>query len=94
MKILIVCFTNIIIVVNPLMLCGRFYHKSLDRSISNSRECLVSFSIKIFPVFNANSVDPDQMPCSAMSDLGLHCLPVYKWVNWHLVFLIFAFIRG
>ena len=24
----------------------------------------------------ANSADPDQMPCSAASDLGLHCLPV------------------
>ena len=24
----------------------------------------------------ANSGDPDQMPCSAASDLGLHCLPV------------------
>ena len=23
----------------------------------------------------ANSKDPDQMPCSAVSDLGLHCLP-------------------
>ena len=22
----------------------------------------------------ANRVDPDQMPCSAASDLGLHCL--------------------
>ena len=28
------------------------------------------------PVFNANSVDPDQMPRSAASDLGLHCLPM------------------
>ena len=24
----------------------------------------------------ANSEDPDQMPCSAVSDLGLHCLPI------------------
>ena len=24
----------------------------------------------------ANSGDPDQMLCSATSDLGLHCLPV------------------
>ena len=28
------------------------------------------------PVFNANSVDLDQTPCSAASDLGLHCLPI------------------
>ena len=27
-------------------------------------------------VLNANSVDPDQMPHSAASDLGLHCLPM------------------
>ena len=40
------------------------------------------------PVVNANSVDPDQTPRSAASDLGLHCLPMshlwdarYKWVN-------------
>ena len=24
----------------------------------------------------ANSGDPYQMPCSAASDLGLHCLPI------------------
>ena len=24
----------------------------------------------------ANSGEPDQMPCSVASDLGLHCLPV------------------
>ena len=36
----------------------------------------------------ANSGDPDQMPHSAASDLGLHCLPVIllpvsrlQWVN-------------
>ena len=28
------------------------------------------------PVLNANSVDPDQIPHSAASDLGLHCLPI------------------
>ena len=28
------------------------------------------------PVFNANSVEPDQMPCSVASDLDLHCLPI------------------
>ena len=37
---------------------------------------------------NANSVDPDQTPCSAASDLGLHFLPMsllfdarLKWVK-------------
>ena len=28
------------------------------------------------PEFNANSVDPDQAPRSAASDLGLHSLPM------------------
>ena len=28
------------------------------------------------PIFNANSVDPDQTLHSAASDLGLHCLPM------------------
>ena len=28
----------------------------------------------------ANSEDPDRTPCSAASDLGLHCLPMsQKW---------------
>ena len=38
------------------------------------------------PVFNVNSSDPAQMPCSAASELGLHCLSHLwdaglKWVN-------------
>ena len=42
------------------------------------------------PVFNANSLDHDQMPRSSASDLGLHYLPMpllcfnstlSKWVN-------------
>ena len=28
------------------------------------------------PVSNADIVDPDQMMCSATSDLGLQCFPV------------------
>ena len=27
-------------------------------------------------VFNANSIDPDQTPQNAASDLSLHCLPI------------------
>ena len=34
----------------------------------------------------ANSGDPDQMPYSAASDLGLHCLPINLlrvfWLQW------------
>ena len=33
------------------------------------------FCFKEIPVFSAKCVDPDQMLCSAGSDLGLHCLP-------------------
>ena len=40
------------------------------------------------PVSNANSVDPDQMPRSAASDLGLHYMHIFLlldarrwWVN-------------
>ena len=39
-------------------------------------------------VSNANSVDPDQTPRFAASDLGLHCLPMsllwdarHKWIK-------------
>ena len=43
-------------------------------------------------VFNANSVDPDQTPHSAASDMGLHFLSMsllgdvrYKWVKMYIV---------
>ena len=49
------------------------------------------FSLPLFCLSDsstANSVDPDQMPRSAVSDLGLHCLPMpilletrHKWVD-------------
>ena len=58
---------------------GPFYHNSLDWSISNSRESGKLFLLLCFieiPVFNANSVDPDQMLSSAASDMGLHSLPI------------------
>ena len=53
----------------------------------------------------ANSEDPDQVPHSAASDLGLHCLPVtllwvsrLQWVNYNSCrghskyFLFFFFV--
>ena len=75
---------------------GLFYLYSLDRSISYTRVygkfLLLSCFIEISKL-NANSVDPDQTPRSAASDLGLHCLPVsllwdarHKWVNFTLSF--------
>ena len=36
------------------------------------------------PVFNANSVDPDQTPRCLASDLGPHCLSIpLLWDVWH-----------
>ena len=58
---------------------GIFCLKSFDRSISNRRGSgyfLLSPSFIEIPLFYANSVDPDQTPRSAASDLGLHCLPM------------------
>ena len=51
----------------------------MDWSISTFKGylvCLVCISFTEFPAFNANSIDPDQTPRSAASDLGLHCLPM------------------
>ena len=52
-------------------------------------DCVVSFLLLPYyieiPVFNANSVDPDQTPRSAASDLGLHCLPMsLLWDTNHI----------
>ena len=50
--------------------------------------------IREIPVFNANSVDPDQTPHYVASDLGLYCLQRFhlwdaklKWVNIEMHFL-------
>ena len=72
------------------------YIQSSDQSISNIRGVWLILLLPCFieiPVSNANSIDPDQMPCSAASDLDLHCLLMsllwdarHKWVktfqNW------------
>ena len=78
--------------LNPFMPSGLFHLSLLDRFISNSRGIWFVFSVLSFiieiHVLNANSVDPDQMPHSVASDLGLHCLPMsllwdtrHKWVK-------------
>ena len=90
---------------NPFMPSGLFYINTLDQSISNRRGfLLLPCSIEI-PVFSANSVDPDQTPCSSASDLRLHCLPMsllwearHKWVkknidNTLISFSFFATFR-
>ena len=38
--------------------------------------CIITICFKEIHAFNAHNVDPDQMPCSAAFDLGLHCLPM------------------
>ena len=46
--------------------------------------CLVYFFVLnlFFEFLSANSVDPDQVPRSTASDLGLHCLPKFqKWIK-------------
>ena len=67
---------------------GLFYRNSLGRYISNLRgvwlvflEWFLIIEIRVFhanmtPQNNANSVDPDQTPRHAASDLDLHC--------WHV----------
>ena len=49
---------------------------------------LLSSQFIDIPVYNADSVDPDQTPRSVTSYLGLHCLPMSllrdtrrNWVN-------------
>ena len=58
---------------------GLFYLKSLDRSISYIRGVWLVLLLSLFveiSELSANSVDPDQTPRSAASDLGIHCLPM------------------
>ena len=64
---------------NPFMPSGLFYYNSLDRFISNRRSVWLVLMITIFVeflVFNSKSVEPNQTPRSAASDLYLHCLPM------------------
>ena len=62
---------------NPFMPNELFYNHSLDLSISNIRGVCLAFIIFIeIHRFNSNSADPDQIPHSAASDLGLHCFPM------------------
>ena len=58
--------------INPFTSSGLFYHNSLDQSFSS----IITMFYRNIPVFTANNGDPDQTPCSAESDLGLHCLQI------------------
>ena len=76
---------------NPFMPNGLLYLHSSDWYISNIRGVWLVLLLPCFiqiPVFNANSVDPNQTPHTAASDLGLQFLPMshlwdarLKWVN-------------
>ena len=61
--------------MNQFMSNELIYLNSSDRFISNRQGFLLVFFLCfiVIPVFNANSVDPDQTPHSAASDLGVHC---------------------
>ena len=62
------------------MSSGLFYHNSGPISCQKQGVWLVFITTVLrfieIPVVNANDVDPDQMPDSATSDLGLHCLQI------------------
>ena len=65
--------------INPFVRNGLSYLNALDGSDSSRRDVWLFLVLQCFTeisVFNANSVDPDQTPHSAASDLGLHCLPM------------------
>ena len=66
-----------IIIINLFTSNGLFFHNLLNRLWTFQYQGVWLGLIKI-PVFNANSVDPDQTPRSAASDLGLHCLPIFQ----------------
>ena len=69
---------------SPFMSSGFIYHNSLDWSISNSRT-LVSFyyyNVVCFieiPIVNANSLDPDQTPHSALFAIYPFEVSRLKW---------------
>ena len=77
---------------------GLFYLHSSDRSISTIKHVWFVFVMTMFYrnsyVFNANSVDPDQMPHSAASDLGLHGLLMFLLWNARLKWVVFGLTAG
>ena len=65
--------------LNPFIPNGLLYFHSSDRSISNIGSVWLDLLLPCFieiSDFNLNSVDSDQTPRFAASDLGLHCLPM------------------
>ena len=70
-----------VLVIYPFMPNGIFYLHFSDRSISNVRVVRLRFDHVLLKfLYNVNSVDPDQTPRSAASDLGLTVLPMsFLW---------------
>ena len=68
---------------NPHLPGGPVHPYQLDESIPNFKRVCCTFSFLFYFEYIfllANSEDPDQMPRSAASDLGLHCLHIsQKW---------------
>ena len=64
--------------INPFTPSGFFYLKYLDRFIIKRRVVWLVFIITMFyrNSDNTNSVDPDQTPRYAASDLSQYCLPM------------------
>ena len=67
---------------------NRYNVFDLPPCYTGSAQSYEFFLLQEIPVFNANSVDPDQTPQCAASDLGLHSLLIsllfdarLKWVN-------------
>ena len=81
---------------NPFIPSGIFYLSLWTGPFLTKGVCFAFLVLSCFTeisVFNANSVDPNQMPCCAASDLDLHCLPMsplwdirHKRVNFVLNF--------
>ena len=73
-------------IFHPFMPNELSYLNSLDRSISNLKGVgsvfIITMNYRNPCMFNTNSVDPDQTPRSAASDLSLHCFSIsLLWVN-------------
>ena len=74
-----------------VMPSGFFYFNPLNRFIAHiqCKGCLARFlflsHFEEISELNVNSVDPDQIPRSAASDLGLHCLPMSLLRNVPLI---------
>ena len=80
---LLYCYCNF----HPYMPNGLCYLNNMNGSFLNRRGVWFVLLLSCFiknPVLNVNSVDSDQTPRSAASDLGLHCLPTSRlWDAGH-----------